>query len=383
MRRARRRAGVEPRRVARQRTMRHLLSWATVVTLSAGVIFIVTFLVGAQALLGLTGHHWGSGLFGFLFGVLLASLAWTMWGLVTSTDGSWAWRVGEQAERSTSQALGHLGGRWRFQYNMVFVGGGVEGKTWVTDIECVATGPYGVLAVSTKWTSDPWDLNNPQDEWLVAAAKQASRNATRLRRQVRHCVPDAPVVPLVVCWGPQLAPIERGVSQVPVEGAEVLVVYGPQSREWLATFDTECLGNNEISAINGLVGAFIDRYEDLNARTTNAKSGAKLAARRSVWATRAGVAVTICAIAWMVAAALSRPVLTAWSSFLRFGDGTIGTLYILVPTALLIGSAVFAVKANSWGQRARLKTNSNLVLIESLVGLGVWVMTLVLVSIAR
>jgi len=35
------------------------------------------------------------------------------------------------------------------------------------------------------------------------------------------------------------------------------------------------------------------------------------------------------------------------------------------------------------GQRARLKTNSNLVLIESLVGLGVWVMTLVLVSIAR
>jgi len=52
MRRARRRAGVEPRRVARQRTMRHLLSWATVVTLSAGVIFIVTFLVGAQALLG-------------------------------------------------------------------------------------------------------------------------------------------------------------------------------------------------------------------------------------------------------------------------------------------------------------------------------------------
>jgi len=41
------------------------------------------------------------------------------------------------------------------------------------------------------------------------------------------------------------------------------------------------------------------------------------------------------------------------------------------------------VKANSWGQRARLKTNSNLVLIESLVGLGVWVMTLVLVSIAR
>jgi hypothetical protein len=85
----------------------------------------------------------------------------------------------------------------------------------------------------------------------------------------------------------------------------------------------------------------------------------------------------------MVAAALSRPVLTAWSSFLRFGDGTIGTLYILVPTALLIGSAVFAVKANSWGQRARLKTNSNLVLIESLVGLGVWVMTLVLVSIAR
>jgi hypothetical protein len=313
-------------------------------------------------------------LFGFLLGAALASVAWIVWGVVINTDGSWAWRVGAEAERSTARALRGLGGRWRFRFNMVFVGGGVAQKTWVTDIDCVATGPYGVLAVSTKWTSDAWDLNNPQDDWLVAAARQAARNATvKLSPQVRHCV----------CWGPQLARIERVVSRVVVEGTEVLVVYGPQRRDWLATFDAECLDDPEISAIDGAVGDFIDRYEDLNARTPAAQLGAKLAANRSAWATRAGIVVTVGAIAWMVAAALSRSALNVFTGFLRFGDGVVGALYILAPTAFLVGSAVFAFKANSWSDRAKVATNSRLVFIESLIGLGAWIMAFVLVWVAR
>jgi hypothetical protein len=102
-----------------------------------------------------------------------------------------------------------------------------------------------------------------------------------------------------------LARIERVVSRVVVEGTEVLVAYGPQSREWLPTFDAECLDDPEISAIDNAVGDFIDRYEVLNARTPAAKSGARPAAKRSAWATRGAIAVTVGAIAWMVAAALS------------------------------------------------------------------------------
>ena len=234
---------------------------------------------------------------------------------------------------------------------------------------------------AAKWTSDPWDLNDPKDDWLIAAAKQALRNATKLSGPVRQAVPHAPVVPLVVCWGPQLSPIDRVVSRVIVDGKEVLVVYGHQSREWLATLDTERLNAAEISAIDDVVCRWIDRYEDLNARTSAAKSQAKLAAARTAWAVRAGIAVTIVAMAWGIVASVNRPALEAFASFARFGDGIGGVSFLLVPTVLLTGSAVFALKANSWSARARIKTNSNLVLIESVAGLGAWLITLVLILV--
>jgi hypothetical protein len=354
--------------------LRQLFSLPVAVTLGAGVAMTLTVLVGLQALLSTTGHHLGPGVFGFLLGCLLASAAWMVWELVISTDGSWSWRVGALAEGWTSEAVRHLGGRWRFRYNVVFVGGGVEKKRWTTDIDCVATGPHGVLAISTKWTSDDWDLNDPKDDFLIAVAKQASRNASRLRPQVRHCVSHAPVVPLVVCWGPLLARIDRVVSRVPVEGTEVLVAYGPQSKEWLATLDAERLDDAEISAIDGVVGDFIDRYEGLNAKTSAARSQARLAAARTAWAVRAGIAVTIVAMAWITAASMSRPVLRTFVSFARLGDGVAGALFLLLPTVLLTGSAAFALKANSWSARAKIKTDSNLVLIESMIGLGVWLL---------
>jgi hypothetical protein len=49
---------------------------------------------------------------------------------------------------------------------------------------------------------------------------------------------------------------------------------------------------------------------------------------------------------------------------------------------LLVGSALFALKANRWSTRARATTNSRLVLVESMVGLGVWLILLVVLSIA-
>ena len=234
----------------------------------------ITILVGIQALLSVTGHHIGPGLFGFLLGCYLSSVVWIVWELAIRTDRSWPWRVGTLAEGWTSEAVRHLGRRWRFRYNMVFYDGKIDQKRWVTDIDCVATGPHGVLAISTKWTSDAWDLNDPQDDWLVAAARQARKNAERLAGPVHQRVENAPVVPLVVCWGPQLARIERGASRVTTEGAAVLVVYGPQSKEWLATFDAERLSDNEISAIDDVVGRWIADYEDRNARTRAARSGA-------------------------------------------------------------------------------------------------------------
>jgi len=168
---------------------------------------------------------------------------------------------------------------------------------------------------------------------------------------------------LVVCWGPQLSPIANAVSRVIVDGTAVLVTYVPQSKEWVATFDAERLSDDEISAVDNRIGRFIDDYEKRKATTASAKSRAERVARASVWATQAAVATTIVAMAWIVAASLNRPVLHAFASFARFGDGIGGVLFLLVPTLLLVGGAVFALKANRWSTRARAITNSRFVLV--------------------
>ncbi len=379
----RRRAGVEPLRVARERTSRQLVSWTAAIALATALVFGITVMIGIQALVSVTGHHLGSGVFGFLLGGYVVSAVWVVWEASMRTDGSWAWRVGAMAEDWTSQVVErHLGRRWRFRYNVVFHEGPVDRPLWWTDIDCVATGPYGVLAISTKWTADDWDLSDPKDYWLIAAARQASKNAKKLEPQVRTIVPNSPVVPLVVCWGPQLSPITNVVSRVIVDGTAVLVVYGPQSKQWVATFDAERLSDDEVTSVDNRVGRFIDDYEKRKATTASAKSRAERVVRVSVWATQAAVAITIVAMAWIVAASLNRSVLHAFASFARFGDGIGGVLFLLVPTLLLVGSAVFALKANRWSTRARAITNSRFVLVEPMVGLGVWLILLVVLSIA-
>jgi hypothetical protein len=187
--RTRDRIGIEPRRQARRRTQRVLLSRPVLLAGLALVALIVAVFAGGQALLSLTGHGWSPTFFGFL--------------------------LGAAAERRTAEILNRLGPKWRFRYNVVFYDGPIDNKRWVSDIDCVATGPSGILAVSTKWTSDDWDLADPSDEWLRAAARVAVNNAKRLAGPIRHVLRrPPPIIPMVVCWGPQIEPIPTAVSRI-------------------------------------------------------------------------------------------------------------------------------------------------------------------------
>lgn len=229
----RRRAGIGPRRQARRITVAALCSPTMLVTVLVAGAFAVALTAGLDAFFSIGGRNIGPAFRWFVIGAVLASVPWTVWSAVTQADGSWAWRTGAEAERWTAAALRHLGRDWHFHYNVVFYGGKIEHKSWVSDIDCVAIGPGGVFCVSTKWTSDRWDLDNPEDDWLVAAAAQAARNAGRLAGPARQAVPEAELTPVVVCWGPQLGPVKEVVSKVRAQGTEAWVVYGPQSKQWL------------------------------------------------------------------------------------------------------------------------------------------------------
>lgn len=377
------RVGIEPRRQASRRTRKMLLSRPMLEAAVVLVVMVLVLFVGMQQLLSLTGHGWSPGLFGFLLGSGLTSVGWALWTVTTQRDGSWSWRIGAQAERDTARVLRRLGERWRFQYNVVFYGGTMDAKKWVTDVDCVAVGPGGVLAVSTKWTSDRWDLTDPTDEWLTAAARGAARQAELLAGPLGRAVRRPPMRPLVVCWGPELEPIPGGVTRVTVPRAqfpEVLVVHGAQANEWLPLLAGDALTDGQVVELDGAVAAWIDGYEDRHGRTNEAQGRAAGQLRWSLRLTAASVAVAAAASAWFVAASVSRDVLRALGRFTGLGGGAVAFAYVVLPLALPLGSAVIARRTGERADRARLGHDRRLVLC-SVGAAALWVVA-VAVSVA-
>lgn len=372
------RVGIEPRRQAARRTRAVLLSKPMLLAGAAVLALVLAILVGGQALLNLTGHSWSPRVFGFLLGAAVACVPWTVWMTTTELDGSWSWRIGARAERHTSDALARLGKGWRFQYNMVFYGGSIEQKTWVSDIDCVASGPAGILAVSTKWTSDRWDLADPGDEWLLAAARVAARNAARLAPLARQVVATPPIIPIVVCWGPQLERIPAAAAHVRVPGqdfGDVLIVNGAQADEWLALLAEERLDPDAARRVDEVVANWISEYEDRHHRNQEARDHA---ARLLLWSNRlAGLAAAIAAAvsASWVAAVFSRSALRIMVHVVRLGGGLGAVLYMFVPLLLPPASAVFARRARSRATAARLKTSQTGFAV-SIGALIVWALTI-------
>jgi hypothetical protein len=96
--RTRDRIAIEPRRQARWRTQRVLLSRPVLLAGLALVGLVAAIFAGGQALLSLTGNGWSPTEFGFLLGAAAVSVPWTLWTMTITVDGSWSWRVGAVAE---------------------------------------------------------------------------------------------------------------------------------------------------------------------------------------------------------------------------------------------------------------------------------------------
>lgn len=323
-----------------------------------GFPLAVAVLAGGQALLSLTGNGWSPTVFGFLLGVAAASVPWTLWTMTITVDGSWSWRVGAAAERRTAEILGRLGPQWRFRYNVVFYDGPIDNKRWVSDIDCVATGPSGILAVSTKWTSDDWDLADPTDEWLRAAARVAANNAKRLAGPIRHVLRrPPPIIPMVVCWGPQIEPIPTAVSHIRLpdhDYGDVRVVSGYQADEWLPLLNADRLDADEVDRVDRVVAERIDEHEARHRRNQEARALVARLRRWSAGLTGVSVAVALVWTVTLVAAVFSRPVLHFLVRMVRLGGGAAAAVYMLLPLVLPVCSAVLAHRVRARARAARL-----------------------------
>ncbi|MGH9307717.1 MAG: nuclease-related domain-containing protein [Acidimicrobiales bacterium] len=334
------RAGIEPRRQARRITTQALLSKEVLALAFGMTVVIIVLLLGIRALLSLTGSGWSPTTFGFILGVVAASVPWAMWSAVTQTDGSWSWRVGAKAERLTAGALRRLGPRWRFHYDMVFYGGKIDAKAWITDVDSVAIGPAGVLAVSTKWTSDAVVLS-ADDEWVRLVAGRAARQAELLAPMLRQKVSDVRICPLVVVWGPNVRSSSVPVTTVTVPRSDfgrVSVVAGNRRDEWLARFASQRLSDEQIGVLDHVAGEWIDSHDERHARNADARVRAQRMVRWAEIGALASAATAVAASGWLIAADLSHPVLRALGRFIHYGGGAVGAAFLLGPVAAALAA---------------------------------------------
>ena len=164
----------------------------------------------------------------FVLGALLPIVLVAAWWFSLVSTGSYRLYVGALAEDFTSETLGALRRvGWR-------IFDGVEFADF--DVDHVAVGPGGVLAVETKWTDKRWDVDaRRRDRWLDDAIVQARIGARRIDSFLRSSGLDIPVVPVLILWGPCVVDIEGG-SRV-VDGAVVLA--GRQEGLWRSELEKD------------------------------------------------------------------------------------------------------------------------------------------------
>lgn len=329
---SKRRAGIGPRRVARAKT-RHFVRrprfWLDgLIAASLVPIFVFGLAAAEEAWFD---HSLSPLATGFLLGAGLVSVPWIMWTLVLSVDGSASWRIGADAEQWTANELHRLGEAWEITHNVPF-----PGTRYLQDVDHVAIGPYGVLAVETKWTSATVDLGAkrlPKD--IQNAVRQAEANAGRVRGLLSR-VAEIDVIPLVVFWGRDVTPATEPVRR---EGT-VRIVAGKQAELWRPRLDAERLEVEMVARLSARVRWWLVEQEE---KTFGVVVRNRMrAARRLSFGSIAAMFVVIALF----------PTTSAWAGLDRFigavvrwGGGAVGVVVLLLPVALALAALAYVCLA--------------------------------------
>ncbi len=185
---------------------------------------------------------------GFVLGVTLACGLWMGWLLFDRADGSRNFRLGATAEREVAAELDRLTKEgWHAVHGIRFEG--QYGRPF--DVDHVAVGPGGVIAIETKYTSTKIACGDTS-RWMHDAIRQAERSSDRIRLLLRSLHFDVHSRPLVVISGPLVS--TAGAQGTDPNAAAVRV---DQLRPYLHHLP-KVLDTFMVDGISEALGAFAD-----------------------------------------------------------------------------------------------------------------------------
>jgi hypothetical protein len=184
----------------------------------------------------------------FLAGGFAVGIPWGIW-TILEFDGSRQKRLGGLGEEWTSEVFRRSPG-WHVIDHVEFDG---------YDVDHVAAGPGGVLAVETKVTSIPWKVTATGLQGPYAdPVAQARRNARKIRLLLKSYGIEVPVVAALALWGRGAPKLDDGVRVI--DG--VAVLSGKQESEWREGLRHEHLDAALVNAIKESIEHYIDRHEE-------------------------------------------------------------------------------------------------------------------------
>jgi hypothetical protein len=151
-----------------------------------------------------------------------------------------------EAERQSSRALQRLThSGWRVVHDVPF---------GPMNIDHVAIGPRGVVAVESASISSPYPVDEDGGDALEAALRHAKRGARRIRLLLKSQGMDAAVAPALALWGRGSA----SLATQTVDGVSMLV--GRDSKQWSDQLPStgETFDPHEVAEMEAILGRFVE-----------------------------------------------------------------------------------------------------------------------------
>ena len=325
-----------------------------VLALLGATALIVAVAFGAdaldEALLGRPAASWWTP---FVIGLGLGALPCLVWIAVTSADGSASWRIGAQAEQWTAAELDALGPTWLVEHDVPF-----PERTFIANVDHVAIGPHGVLAVESKWTSHDVDLGAPAlAPEVEKSIRQARAGAGRVRGLIRRVDDQAEVIPVVVYWGPNVIAPSSPFRRVD----DVRLVAGGHGEEWRPRLSEARLDSDGIDRLATRVRDWRIKQENM---TVGIAVGSRL--RHADRLGRASIGLALVMVGLLPLSRVPGPVGDFVDTLFRVGGSALALAVLLLPLVAAVGSAIFVWLARQLDPELRW--------FPRLVPLGAWIL---------